>query len=175
MWMEEELEKSSWENLEEKVDVEEPSWWAVQEEEIVPEESSDETSEKNEESEPSVTSEEGEQEWSEREEKKSMNFVLRLVTDSWQGPNKKGEIYHLNKTGRKGKINPKVEGCPVEAHRLEKKRITVKTKEGRNIKEEDEWNENDEVEGKTWTGLIVFFVKDGIPDRKQESIRGRHI
>ena len=92
------------------------------------------------------------------EEEDQDKFLIQMITDCWHGPNKKGEVYHLNKTGKKVKVHPEKDNCPVDFRKLEKKRVTVKSK-GKSVREEDEWNGEEEKPGKTWTGLTMFFVK----------------
>ena len=77
------------------------------------------------------------------QKKKSQLQISRLIHDSWQGPNRKGEIYHFNKTGRKCKVDPRKEERPVPASQLDGRRITVKTI-GKSVREEDDWKREGE-------------------------------
>lgn len=110
------------------------------------------------------------------------DFILRLIHDSWQGPNKKGEIYHLNKVGRKGKVDPSKEECPVHHDHLQEKRVTVRTKDGKSKTDIDNWRVNkDDKEDHVWTGLTVFFMKkevfekEGEEQKRDEYFEGRTI
>jgi len=134
------------EEQEEENEVEEPSWWGIQEEEIFPEESeavSEETEDSQETTEDEDSIEPMEDE-AESEEESTKKFILQLVTDSWYGPNKKGDVYHLNKNGRKEKIHPDKEGCPVKLSDLQPKRITLKNMNEKKTREEDEWTTKEE-------------------------------
>ena len=139
-------------------EVEEPSWWGIEEEEMSKDTRSEESAMEQEEERSDRSSGESMTE-DDPEEEDQDKFLIRMITDCWHGPNKKGEVYHLNKTGKKVKVHPEKDKCPVDFRNLEKKRVTVKTKEGKSVREEDEWNGEDEKPGKTWTGLTMFFVK----------------
>ena len=154
--------------------VEEPGWWAIKEEEIPVESEYFEDhpqAEVSEISSPSTSEEEAEVE---EKDQRTPDFILKLIHDSWQGPNNKGEIFHLNKTGRKTRIDPRKEDCPVPVEQLDGKRITVKTRQEKpRIREEDDWRWEKDEEEEMWTGLTVFHLKKEYIPSEVEDVKER--
>ena len=163
-------------NLEKRneVEVEEPSWWAVQEDEIRNESSEDdEGKEDAEETEEYSSSEDTEFEEEDGEEKEpTPDFIFRLIRDSWQGPNLKCQIYHLNKTGRKHKIDPRKEERPVPISQLYGRRIKVKTKCGKSVRGEVDWkHEEEKPEGMDRTHRFLCEALSWRSDRRNKKTR----
>jgi len=147
---------------------EDPSWWAIKEEEVSREPSDEGYKEEETSGEASATETVRDEEEDDSEDK-TPDFILRLIHDSWQGPNKKGEVYHLNKTGRKCKLDKKREACPVSINELDEKRVTVKTKSGKSTREEDDWTKESELDEETWAGLTAFYMKKSPNEEVEEN------